>query len=69
MSKPTSEVKNRWNSKAYDRIALFVPKGDRDKLKKIAQEHDMSLNGFINTAIDEYIKIVNTTVKTDTAND
>ena len=56
MSAPTSEVKNRWNSKAYDRIALFVPKGQREKLKQIATDHGMSLNGFINTAIAEYLK-------------
>lgn len=56
MSKPTAEVKNRWNSKAYDRIALFVPKGERERLKQIAADHGTSLNGLINTAIAEYIK-------------
>lgn len=56
MSKPTSEVKNRWNSKAYDRIALFVPKGERERLKQIAADHGTSLNGLINTAIAEYLK-------------
>lgn len=56
MSKPTAEVKNRWNSKAYDRIALFVPKGERERLKQIAADHGTSLNGLINTAIAEYLK-------------
>jgi predicted HicB family RNase H-like nuclease len=56
MSKPTAEVKNRWNSKAYDRIALFVPKGERERLKQIAADNGTSLNGLINTAIAEYLK-------------
>lgn len=56
MSKTSAEVKNRWNAANYDRIAIFVPKGEREKLKAIAAERGMSLNGLVNAAIAEYIK-------------
>lgn len=56
MSKPTAEVKNRYNAKAYDRISLFMPKGEKDKLKQEAEARGMSLNGLINAAIQEYLK-------------
>ena len=32
MSKTSSEVKNRWNKKAYDMTAVRLPKGMKDRL-------------------------------------
>lgn len=40
----------------YDRIAVMRPKGDREKLKAIANEQGMNLNKFINSLIDAYLK-------------
>lgn len=45
---------NEYNSKAYDRINLTVPKGDKETIKAHADEFDGgSVNGFINRAIKE----------------
>lgn len=56
MSKTSSQVKNRWNEKAYDRISLFVPKGKREKIKAAAKERGQSVNGLINEAVQEFLK-------------
>lgn len=56
MSKTSSQVKNRWNEKTYDRISLFVPKGEKEKIKVAAEERGQSVNGFINEAVNEYLK-------------
>ena len=49
-------AKNKYNAKAYDRVALQVKKGKRDILRAHAEKHNESLNGFINRAIDEAIE-------------
>lgn len=51
-----TRAKNRYNAKAYDRIALQVKKGRREVLKAHAEAHGESLNGFIKRAIDEAIQ-------------
>lgn len=51
MSKTSASVKNRYNAKAYDRIALVVPKGQKDVIKAYAESHGESVNGFIQKAI------------------
>lgn len=47
----SAQVKNRYNAKAYDRIALVVPKGQKDVIKAHAESHGESVNGFIQKAI------------------
>jgi len=47
MSKPTTTVKDRWNAKAYDTITLRVPKGEKEKLKKLADKAGLSLNAYM----------------------
>lgn len=51
-----TRAKNKYNAKAYDRIALQVKKGRKEILKTHAEQHGESLNGFINRAIDETIE-------------
>ena len=51
MSKPTAKVINRYMDKAYDRINLTVPKGQKDIIKAYAEAHGESVNGFIQKAI------------------
>lgn len=46
----------KYNEKAYDRIALTVRKGERDRLKTHAEQQGETLNGFINRAIGKTIK-------------
>lgn len=54
MGKTSAAVKNRYNDKAYDRINLTVPKGDKEVIKAHAEKYDGgSVNGFIQRAIKE----------------
>ena len=46
---------NDFNSKAYDRINLTVPKGKKEQIQHYAAALRESVNGFINEAIDEKI--------------
>ena len=39
-----------------DDIKIRVPKGQREKLKTIAAEMDMSMNQMFITAVEEYIE-------------
>lgn len=52
MGKTSSQVKDRYNKKAYDDIKLRVPKGKKDKIKAHAESKGMSLNAYINELID-----------------
>lgn len=52
-TRTSAAVKNRYNAKAYDRITLFVPKGDKDRIKERASGHGESLNGYITRLIAE----------------
>ena len=57
MGKTSAAVKNRYNDKAYDRINLTVPKGEKEVIKAHAEKHDGgSVNGFIQRAIKETIE-------------
>ncbi len=47
------EATARYNKKAYDRIDIVVPKGKREAIKTFAQSRGMSVNRFINQAIDK----------------
>ena len=48
----TAAVKNRYNAKAYDRIALVVKKGKKERIKEKADEMGISINGYITALID-----------------
>ena len=46
--KTSSEVKNRWNEKNYDRITVMAQKGKKDEWRKIALEKGFKvLNSYI----------------------
>lgn len=58
---PRTRANNKYNAKAYDRIALQVKKGRRAELQEIAGRPatgrpKMSLNAFINEAIEEKVE-------------
>ncbi len=53
MAKTSAAVKNKWNEKAYDRINLTVPKGQKEVIKKYAEANGESVNGFIQRLINE----------------
>lgn len=51
MGKTSAEVKNRYNSKAYDRLNLVVPKGRKADIEAFAAERGQSINGFVGALI------------------
>lgn len=51
--KTSSASKNKWMEKAYDRIGLLVPKGEKEIIKAFATAQNKSLNAFIVEAIKE----------------
>jgi len=50
----------RYNKKNYDNIGFFVPKGQKEILKRVALARGKSLNGLFNdlarAVIEEYAK-------------
>lgn len=57
--KTSNESKRKYNEKAYDRIQLVVKKGKKEIIKEAAENIGMTLNGFVNAAIDEKIQQTN----------
>ena len=53
VSKAQQNATNKWIAKAYDRINLTVPKGQKEEIQAFAEANGESVNGFINRAISE----------------
>lgn len=51
--KTSAKSINKYKAKAYDRIGLEVPKGDRERIRDHADRLGVSVNAFIRRAIDE----------------
>lgn len=51
MSRTSTEVKNRYNAKVYDQLAIRVPKGRRAEIEAFTREHGESINGMVNRLI------------------
>lgn len=49
----TTEYKNKWQQENRERINLVVPKGKKSIIQDHAFAIGMSLNAYINAAIDE----------------
>lgn len=62
MGKTSAAVKNRYNEKVYDRIALTVKKGGKTALQDVASGKGESINGYIKNAVQARYKA-------DTGND
>lgn len=56
MGKTSAAVKNRYNDKAYDRITIVVPKGQKQIIKDFAEARGESVNSFVQKAIAEAMK-------------
>ena len=56
VSKAQQKAQNKWIAKAYDRINLTVPKGQKERLQAHAEAHGESVNGIINRAISETLE-------------
>ena len=51
--KNSPESINRYIAKAYDRINLTVPKGQKETIKTHAESRGESVNAFLNRAAQE----------------
>ena len=57
MGKTSAASKRKYNEKAYERIALVVPKGSKAVIKAAAERATGgSINGYVNRAIHEQLK-------------
>lgn len=54
--KTSARSKNDWIAKAYDRINLTVPKGQKEVIQAHASARGESVNGLINRAIHELLE-------------
>ena len=52
----TTAYKNSWAAQTYDRLNIFVPKGDKDKIKAHAESRGESVNAFVGRAIREALE-------------
>ena len=53
VSKAQQKATNKYISKAYDRVNLTLPKGQKDEIQAHAAAQGESVNAFINRAIGE----------------
>lgn len=51
MSKTSSAAKNRYNSKAYDRVTIIIPKGRKADLQAAAERTGESVNSYVIKAV------------------
>ena len=54
-SKAAQKAVTKYVKDKYDRVMLTMPKGKRETIKDAAKITGISLNGFINQAIDYYM--------------
>lgn len=54
--KTSARSKNEWIAKAYDRINLTVPKGQKEVIQAAAQAQGESVNAYIQKAIQGRMK-------------
>lgn len=47
-----SEYRNAWIAEKLDRVNLTMPKGKKEEIKARADSMSLSVNAFINLAID-----------------
>lgn len=53
MGKTSSAAKRRYNDKAYDRLFITVPKGEKEEIKARADKSGESVNAYINRLLDQ----------------
>lgn len=57
MGKTSAEVKNRYNAKVYDQLAIRVPKGRRADIEAFARDHGESINGMVNRLVQNEMNL------------
>ena len=48
-------AKNAYNTRNYDRIAIQVNKGERERLKEFASKNGESVNGLVNRLLADAV--------------
>lgn len=56
-TKTSAAVKNRYAAKTYDRMAIFVPAGQKSTVEAFARAHNDSINGVTNKALLQYMSL------------
>lgn len=56
ISKAQQKAVNKYVKENYDRVSVNLPKGKKDIVQDCASSNGMSVNAFINAAIDEKIE-------------
>lgn len=56
MGKTSTASKQKYNEKAYDRVALSVKKGTKQMLQDVAKSKGESINGYIKNAVQKQYK-------------
>ena len=56
-TKTSTAVKRRYNEKAYDRLAITIPKGQKTSVEAYAQSRGLSVNGLINALLREALAL------------
>lgn len=51
MGKSSTKAKEKYNAKAYDRLAVRVKSGQAAQIQAFAETKGLSLNGYINKLI------------------
>ena len=54
--KRAQEYVNQYSRENYDRVLVLFPAGKKEILKRVAADRGLSVNAFINAAIDEKLK-------------
>lgn len=55
VSKAQQQATAKYEAKAYDKVLLRMPKGQREQIQAHAEARGESVNGFINRAIKETV--------------
>lgn len=53
MSKAATRAKSKYNTKAYDQVKFWLPKGRRDEIKQQATRAGLSLAAYLDAAAAE----------------
>ena len=54
-TKTSTAVKQRYNEKAYDRLAITIPKGRKETIDEYAKQEGTSINGLVNRLLREVV--------------
>lgn len=59
IDQPFNQTKyiTQWEKENCDQVKIRLPKGKRDIVKKLAQDHNLSISQMYNEAIEEKYKV------------